>query len=250
MLKSKIPSILAIFALTVGLAAGVFLIQSQQTFRLSASADYNPRDIRISNISSNSFTVSWYTDKNAVSFIDWNDNLDLKNRSFPKDSSVNRIHYITVDSLKPNTTYYFKVNSGGDFFDNSGVPWSVKTASENQSKTTLIKGNVMLDEKTPASGVIVYIQTSNFELKSTKTTENGSWVTKSDTISNPNEIIDIFVQGGALGSSSATVYFKDSQPVPTIMLGEVKNLTGSKVDEPFKLQDAQIILPEEKDSRF
>lgn len=247
MLKNKIPSILAIFALTIGLASGVYLIQSQQNFKLSASSSYTPKDIRISNITDDSFTVSWYTSKNASSYIDWGETPNLSQRAFPEDSNLNKIHYINVTDLRENKAYYFNINSGGENYDNSGVPWTVRTLLNSKDNSLILKGKVMLDEERPASGVLVYLQTDTSKLYSAMTTPNGTWaIPVSTDIS--SSILNIFVQGGSLGSASETMSAEN--PTKIIYLTNSNIFSGEESDNPFQLTPAEVVLPDTVKSRF
>src|SRR3989304_5866495 len=76
MRKSKIPTIIGIFILVFGLAAGVLLVRNQNFFRLGASAEFAPKDVRISNITDSSATVSWITDRETSGFVKWGEGQD------------------------------------------------------------------------------------------------------------------------------------------------------------------------------
>lgn len=56
--RKTIPTIAGIFLLVVGLALGVLLVQQRQVFRLGASGELAPKDVRITNITDNSATIS------------------------------------------------------------------------------------------------------------------------------------------------------------------------------------------------
>lgn len=69
--KSKIPTILAIVILLAGTFAGVFYLNFRQVFKIGASTSAQPKDVRISNISDNSATISWTTDSQTSDFLSW-----------------------------------------------------------------------------------------------------------------------------------------------------------------------------------
>ena len=112
MRKSKIPTIIGIFILVFGLAAGVLLVRNQNFFRLGASAEFAPKDVRISNITDSSATVSWITDKETSGFVKWGEGQDsLDKTELDELASQSFTHTLTLRNLTPQTTYSFKINS-------------------------------------------------------------------------------------------------------------------------------------------
>ena len=69
--KLTIPTILGILFLVVGVVTGVVLLSSRQIFRIGASSDAAPKDVRVSNIDDTGFTVSWVTDKEVAGYVLW-----------------------------------------------------------------------------------------------------------------------------------------------------------------------------------
>ena len=259
MRKSKIPTIIGLFTLVLGLAAGVLLVRNQNIFRLGAIAEFAPKDVRISNITDTSFTISWITDRETSGFVKWGESatsLDKTELDELKDQSFT--HLLTLRGLTPQTTYFFKINSGGEDFDNNGIAWQVTSGAtlEIPSKTNLVSGSVLTSTGGPAKNVLLYLTVGGGSLLSTITSQNGSWVIPISqartqdlssyiVIDEKNTLIEISVNAGPEGVASAQIYPQSARPVPSIILGDThdfKNLPPSEVSE---IPKASIGLPEE-----
>lgn len=57
----RIPTLIGLIILLLGAAIGVYLVTNTSILRPQASPQTAPQDIRVSNITENSFTVSWTT---------------------------------------------------------------------------------------------------------------------------------------------------------------------------------------------
>src|SRR3990167_7718788 len=108
--KFKIPTIIAIIILLVGTRAGIFLIQKTQIFKSGASPEEAPKDVRIGNVGATSFAVAWVTDKPTIGNLVWGESQN-PNQTTAANLTESDIHYVEINSLKPATTYYFKINS-------------------------------------------------------------------------------------------------------------------------------------------
>ena len=101
--EKKIPTILALFLLIAGLGASVILDKSSQSLITRAGKSIQPEDVHFSNISENSFVVSWITTDPTIGSVTissdqqkfiYLDDLDRDNIPRPRTS-----HYITVKKL-------------------------------------------------------------------------------------------------------------------------------------------------------
>ncbi|MEK7112803.1 MAG: fibronectin type III domain-containing protein [Patescibacteria group bacterium] len=259
MRRSKIPTIFGIFILVLGLAAGVLLVRGQKFFRLGATAEFAPKDVRISNIADTSFTISWVTDKETSGFIKWGQNKDsLEKTELDEIKSQSFVHLLTLRGLSPETSYFFKINSGGEDFDSGGIPWQVTTGSslDTPAKTSLVSGVVLTSTGQPAKNALLYLTVGGGSLLSTIASQNGTWVVPISSartqdfsdyvvIEEKNSLIEISVNAGPDGVATAQIYPQSARPAPSIILGQVhdfKNLPPSAVSE---IPKASIGLPEE-----
>jgi len=259
MIRGKIPTILGIFFLTIGLAIGVVLINNKQIFRLRASPEITPKDVRISNITESSFTVSWTTDKETQGFIRWGENdTSLNKTQVGASLATSFTHSLTITGLTASNTYYFKINSEGTDFDNNGIVWQTKTGVEIliQPEANVISGSVNTKTQAPVNGALVYITIGGSGLLSTTSTEDGGWSIPISTARTKNltsyipfnestTIVEITVQAGPMGVASAQIYPVSAKPVPPIVLGQTHNFRGLRPEKNGELPEASLSLPEE-----
>src|SRR5687768_14362541 len=115
----KIPTLLGMFSIIcVGILIGFFLLYSKQILNLFVPEEEKPRQVRITNVTSNSFTVSWLTGQETEGLLKYGsgktlDNAALQVSEIPSPSFV---HSVQVGDLKPETTYNFQVGRDGATF--------------------------------------------------------------------------------------------------------------------------------------
>jgi hypothetical protein len=205
----RIPTIIAVIILVFAVAAGVFLVQNNQVFRIGASPDMAPQDVRVSNITDTSLTVSWVTDKATVASLKWGEAVNQVTSSQPDlEPNAHNVHSISLNNLSPGKTYYFLINSDGTDYDNSGIPWQATTGSTlgSSNQTKILSGTVMTATGQPSNEAVVYVTGSGISTLSTKTTSNGTWVIQLGQARNTDltqyvnftspQNIQIYVQGG------------------------------------------------------
>jgi plastocyanin len=235
----RIPTILGLLVLIGGVVAGVVLVGQQTGFSLRAGPTATPREVRITNISDTSFTVSWVTDTSVSGFVRYGTSSNDLNRNFGDDrdqisgtTGLFTTHYVTVKGLQPDTPYFFKIGTGSQQYDDEGQPWQVTTAPAlARPAADPMSGVVLLASGQPASGVIVYVDVEggsplsaqtrssgvfNLSLSQMRTSDLSSFLTYDpETVS-----ISIFAQGADLGSATAVVSGANKNPVPDITLGQ------------------------------
>lgn len=253
-MKRTIPSLLGVMILIVGIAAGVFLIGQRQIFRLGASTDLAPQDVRISNVTDTSFTVSWHTGRDSVGQLSWGTTSSLGKSASEVNNSPKLTHSITVGNLSQSTNYFFAINSGGTEYKNNGVPWSVSTgpALGTAPSTLLATGVVLTEEGIGAANALVFINSGSTAQLSTTTSQNGTWTipissARTKLLSsyanvNATATLDIFVQGGGGKVSTAQVIASSANPTPNIILGQSHDFTDSE-SESANLPEANVNLP-------
>lgn len=242
----KVPTIIAIIVLVVGTAIGVVLVQSRQIFRLGASPDIAPQDIRVSNITEGSFTLSWTTDKETVGAVLWGENQSTSQVALPPTTDPSTIHWVTVENLTAGKTYYYKIKSDNQEFDNSGIAWNQKTATEQAGGSQVLSGSVVTASGQPASNVVVYISAGGIDPVSALTSSAGNWVipVPGNNLSQTSPLLEILVQAGANGSASARIFPGAANPTPTITLGQTHDFRNQPVNQDTTLPQASLELPE------
>jgi hypothetical protein len=259
MKKNKIPTLLGILLLVFGLAAGILLVQNRQIFKLGAAPQTSPKDIRITNITDVSFTVSWATDKETGGFILWGETENsLTKTELNEISEISDTHSVTVQGLSPDKTYFFEISSDGADFDNNGIPWQITTGPDllGQTIPNSISGTILTATGTPAEKAIVYVTLAGASPLSTTTSQNGSWVipissarsqnlTSFININETTTLVEISVQAGARGVATAQIYPASAKPAPPIILGESMDFKNEPASETGGIPKANINLPDE-----
>ena len=268
--KRKVITILSTVLLLVALPVSVFLVGKQQNLFLKASPEEVPKEIKIANISDNSFSVSWITGKSVIGFLVYGKSEGLGfTASDDRDtaSKVSRTtHHITVKNLEPGTRYFFKMGSGGSAYDNSGTSYVVTTAPTTNDPPPLADpayGKVLGATGGSLADALVYLTLEGGTPLSTYTREAGNWLI---TLNNARTAdlsrfikysgtgvrMSIYVQAADKGIAQASADTQNDSPVPNIKIGQnlafaavgvtptvLPTPTGSLKASEFSLQEVE-----------
>src|SRR3989344_6948533 len=159
MTKGKIPTIIVLAMLILGVVIGVFLVRNRQLFRLGASGEEAPKDIRVTNISDSTLTISWTTDAETAGTVEWGDSEGYLARTTPSETGTANIHSATITGLEPDTAYFYKIDSAGEVFDNNGIPWQSRPAVSvpAPSQPIVISGTIQDAQGNPVENALVYV---------------------------------------------------------------------------------------------
>lgn len=255
--KSKIPTILAIVILLAGTFAGVFYLNFRQVFKIGASTSAQPKDVRISNISDNSATISWTTDSQTSDFLSWG--VTEGSISTVENESVNGekffTHSISLSGLKPSSDYFFKINSEGADFDNNGVPWKFTTGTTLAINpfTEVISGSVINTSGQPVNRALIYITIDGY-LASTVTSDTGNFVYQLGNVRTPDfqgytqidpqtTLLQVSASDGVGGSASAQIFPQSANPIPPMVLGQVYDFRNLQPSSNNQAPSANLSLP-------
>ena len=259
MRKIRIPTLVAILILTLGLSFSIVLTQQKQFFLPSAKSQNMPKDVKISNITDSSFTITWLTQDKADGFVIWGKSKSLGQTTNEETKAKGYTHSATITNLEPETTYYFKINSGGDLYDNDGSPWETKTAPKLSSSETPaiqnISGSIVNALGAPAASVLVFVKAGGSNLLSTYTSENGNWIIPLNKIRtsdlnnsykiNGQDLLEINVQAGPEGIASAQIYAEKATATPLITLGQTYDFRNLTTNQNDSLPKSEIQGPQE-----
>lgn len=240
--SKRIPTILGILFLVGGLGVGIFIVnQGTGGFLPKASPETTPKNVKITNITDNTFTVSFITDTAVPGYVKYGTETNKLSSQTSDDrdqlsGSVGQFttHHVTLRSLSPSTTYYFAIGTASrEIYTDNGKPYQVATAPKIGAAPEAFTayGSVVTKASTPASDSIVYVSLDGASPLSTLVKSSGSWAIPLSTArtknlssyaqTTPDTQIDIFVQGkDATSVSTGKVTVAKTQPVPTITLGQ------------------------------
>lgn len=182
--KFKIPTLLGLGLIILGLFSGLYLVLNEQVYLSQAAPNLTPQDITISNITDNSVTISWQTNIDVPSFITYGqnnageqtsqDNRDtnpISNNSGPKPR-LN--HYFTLTNLLPDTNYSFRISSGK--LKSEVMKFKTATPIINPAGFTPIIGSVISSDNNPLSDGIVYLSIPNATTQSALIRTDGNFL--------------------------------------------------------------------------
>lgn len=262
----KIPTILGLAIVALGLAASIFLVDRSQNIFLKADANLTPGRVRISNQNDTSLTISWFTSESTVGFVKYGtqpkklDGEAQDERDQNGEQAVHFSHYVTLTDLQPETTYYFEIYANNKSHDDNGQPYQTLTGpslGQNSIVNDLAFGTVFDIQQKPAEGAIVYLNMSGASLQSTLVTSAGNWAIPLQNLRSANlsqwreydpqkEEIEIFIQDREQTASAATNTANDS-PVPPISLGknfDFQKETGGQENETGQTETVSGFNPE------
>ena len=248
--QRSFPTILGLFVLIVGVAVGVFLVQSNQNLTTSASPDEAPSGVKITNITDKSFTVSWTTAKKVSGFVSYGESRSLGQTA---GGEIANVHSVFVNSLSPATNYYLKITSGQNAYGDKGEAYQVKTTQKLPSpkKNDIVFGTILDTLGKPVPKVLVIVNVTGASPLSTLSDTHGAWVIplstlKTSTLSgyasySPKTTLDIFVSGNSQ-TSQGKILVGNAHPVPAITLGKNYNFTDVKSPSSTTLPKASLVL--------
>lgn len=148
--RDLVVSVVSLCIGSIGLISAVILVGNSIFYQISATPVLIPKEVKLSNISPNSATVSFFTDKKSVSSILFSRTKNFAEKQLAYDlrgeTTSTSVHYFVLDNLTPQTPYYFKIVSGGTQFDNNDNPYVLTTSKVSQippSPPFTIKGETL-----------------------------------------------------------------------------------------------------------
>jgi hypothetical protein len=239
--EKRIPTILAIMLILLGIGSTTFLDGSVKSLMSKASNNIKLENIRISNVTDNSFVVSFFTlDPLSGSLEIRGGNMkktlfdDLDSDNVPKKRTI---HYITVSNLSENLSYQIKINN--DSINCVTCPVILqKTATRLNTPLELppIIGSLVTSDGKPAVGAVVYLNVGNSLTLSVRTDTAGLYVVPlnnlraQNLIDRPNisdsDLVQIEIISSTKIKSSGVIDFKSIRTnpnIPDMKLGETYN---------------------------
>lgn len=234
----RIPTYLGAILLLLVVMATSWLVNTNTFIKTKASPTYKPENIQITNISDTTATISYTTADLTTGTILYGNSVSLVNVSFDNRDqtlpSAHREHYISLTNLKPETTYYFTINSGDTKYKNNNEPFSFKTGPhlKNANEKKSIQGLALLPNGGYPKEANVFLQTANSQILSTMVGADGKFSLDINSLRDDKlqkyislqdtDVLDIWVTGDNL-VSKITVQMKDSQSIPPITLSNQYN---------------------------
>ncbi len=252
----RIPTLLGMLLIVIGIGITSFLVDKGVIIVGRASPTTNPQNVRITNITDNSFTVSYNTDAQVIGSLIYGKDealgqTALDERDQQTESLANhKIHSITVRNLSSVTKYFFSITSGQDKFLNSGVPFEVVTGGSittPPSEQKPIVGKVIMPNGQAPNEAIIYITTDASQVISSLVRGDGTYLIPLNSVRSQGlasyldfstvNTLKMLVFGDGL-SSNVSLSIDQINPVPTVTLSQ--NYDFATGTQPVASSSAQI----------
>lgn len=235
----RIPTVLGIGFIILAVILTTFIVKSQTNLKINALNSENPQNIKVTNVSDNSFTLTYQTDALAAGSINYGRDKKFGNTEF--DSTARNLHSITVKKLSPATKYFFIIISGQNTFLNSGSPFEISTApniSSPSASQITVAGKIVLPDGNAPEDALVYLNTQGSQLLSSTVAKDGSFSfsLKSLRTSNfssyfkikENSVFELLAINNSL-KSTVSISIHQAGSIPTITLSNDYDFTNQSV---------------------
>jgi hypothetical protein len=248
LMNRKIPTVLGLIILIAGLISGVILVNNRTSFQSKAGPTESPKNIKITNRGSGTFSVSWTTDIPLTGYLKYSEdpakiNLpsgDVRDQISGTSQSYTN-HYVNITGLGANKTIYFLIGSGSQTYNDNDKPFQARTlVSISAPAEDIVSGKIINGDGSPVNGAIVFVDMENTETLSTISKNDGSWRInistartkdgKLPTIDPKKTLLSIFASAGTSGTATAITNTEKARPVPDIILGKNQSFVESSID--------------------
>jgi len=245
--SKRIPTLLGILLIALGIGITSYLVESGVILTSKAGPSETAQNIRISNVTDRSFTVSFATEALVIGSINFGKDKNLGQTALDDRDSQgvlkeHKIHYITVKNLDSSSDYYFSITSGSKEFLQKGEPFIIKTAPVSSGSSAVektVKGKVVLPNGNNPKEALAYLNSDNSQTLSTLVKEDGSYSLSTNSLRTQdlssyftflNEtVFRLLVAGEDSLTSNARFNNSGSEELPLITLGSDYDFTQSNL---------------------
>jgi hypothetical protein len=130
MKKLNVKTIVIFGVLAVVMVLMVVAVGQVRTFMSGASSDVEPKNVTaVPGSDGKSVTITWTSDKESISKVEYGTTAaSLVLMSAEVDATTS--HNLSLSSLRPATTYYYRIRIGEEVFDSDGIPYTFKTKTD------------------------------------------------------------------------------------------------------------------------
>lgn len=158
--NKRLPTLLGIFIIAVGIIITSLLVQTGSPLFVSANPLHTPKEIKVTNISDTSFTVTYMTEEETIGSLSYGRQEPLaETATDQRDQKAKRVrayklHHIRVENLTPATRYLFSlVNGNGSPFEVTTTPPQVALPASR----SILRGKILNLNGSAPHEAIVYL---------------------------------------------------------------------------------------------
>lgn len=190
-LDKRIPTLLAVIFLVIGVVVTSVLVQERIIVFQNAAPSDVPQNVRITNISDSAFTLTYTTDAQVIGTIALSSDkgqsqvvLDERDEQsgVPKPYYV---HSITSKNLSANSSYSFKILSGATTYLQGSQPFSITTPAQvtsQPSEQVPLAGKILLPDGTKPTEALILVTTDNGQFLSALLNAAGLYILPLNTM--------------------------------------------------------------------
>jgi hypothetical protein len=181
----RLPTLLGILVIIIGTAATSLFIGRGFNIIGRASPTDEPQEVRLTNVSDTSFTVTYTTKAPNPGVLSYGEKEPFSQTVLDDRDQPTGIvksyttHHITVRNAKPNTQYLFSIVSGDNTYKNENdALFTVTTGppiKEPTSQKPLV-GKVTEDTGNPPSEALIYVTSEETQTISTIVKPDGTYI--------------------------------------------------------------------------
>lgn len=255
----KIPTIAGVILIVIGVLATTFLTKTGIIFFGGAAPSDTPQDVRVSNITERSITITYATDASVIGSVSIGEDLTNAQTTLDDRDQVSgipktyHVHSFTIKNLKPTTTYKFTITSGATTYQNNGTPFTTQTGSEittPPSSLPAVSGKIIQPDGQVPPEALVFLTTTGGQTLSTLIKSNGVYILPINGLRSQNlsTYADIttstrlqLLATDSKNIANAAVIVSDANPVPIITLSNTYDFT--QTTQPVASESAQSHFP-------
>lgn len=240
--NKRIPTLLAVLLLAIGVGVTSYLVQQRIIIFQNAAPPDTPQNIRITNITDTSFTLTYTTVASVIGTVTVSEGdttqtiLDDRDEQsgVPKQYMV---HSISIKDLKPDTAYNFKILSGITTYLNGDKPFTVTTGpkiSGSPNEQNPLAGKIVLPSGDKPQEALIFATTENGQLLSTLLNPSGLYILPLNTMRTKDlsapmhftsqSVMQLLITDG-ISTSHVSVGIGGINPVPPISLSQNYDFT-------------------------
>lgn len=183
--NKRIPTLLGIFMIGIGIAVTTVLVQTGVITIQQAAPLETPENVRITNVSGASFTVSYTTQAKVLGSLAYGTTSNYGSVGFDDrdqksgNAAEYATHYITVKNLKPVTLYFFAITSGKNTYLHNDAPFQVTTGpilKNDPPRQEPASGKVSLPNGTTPDEAVVYLSGPRTQTLSALLQPDGNYI--------------------------------------------------------------------------
>lgn len=255
----RIPTLFGIFLLIIGVISTSMLVQNGVITIGNATPSEIPQNVRITNVTDTSFSVSYITEAQSVGSISYGTDTNYGSTAFDdRDQKTNdvkkyNVHYITIRNLKPETTYFFVITSSEKRYLHNNAPFQVVTGrfiSDDPSSENPASGRVLLPDGLPPKEAVVYLGSEEIQNLSVLIKQDGSYIIPLNAV-RTNDLsryasfsaetsFNLLVSSGSM-NSNVILLANQMNPIPLITLS--KNYDFTITTAPVASPSAETTFP-------